>query len=26
VIDGVAHDNWDSSARMAYGYWAKKQK
>lgn len=24
VIDGVAHDNWNSSARMVYGYWAKK--
>lgn len=26
VIDGVAHDSWNSSTRMVYGYWAKKQK
>jgi hypothetical protein len=24
VIDGVAHDAWDSTERMVYGYWAKQ--
>jgi hypothetical protein len=24
VIDGVAHDAWDSTHKMVYGYWAKK--
>lgn len=23
VIDGVAHDSWDCTERMVYGYWAK---
>lgn len=23
VIDGVLHDTWDSSEKMAYGYWQK---
>ena len=24
VIDGVAHDAWNSTERMVYGYWAKQ--
>ena len=23
VIDGVAHDTWDSTHKMIYGYWVK---
>lgn len=23
VIDGVAHDTWDCTHKMVYGYWAK---
>jgi len=24
VIDGVAHDTWDCTNKMVYGYWAKQ--
>jgi hypothetical protein len=24
VINGVAHDSWDCTHKMVYGYWAKK--
>lgn len=24
VLDGVAHDIWDCTERMVYGYWAKQ--
>ena len=24
VIDGVAHDSWDCTHKMVYGYWAKQ--
>jgi hypothetical protein len=24
VIDGIAHDIWDCTHKMVYGYWAKK--
>ncbi len=24
VLDGVAHDAWDSTERMVYGYWSKQ--
>lgn len=26
VVDGALHDTWDSSDKMVYGYWAKKEE